>query len=109
MSENALRSVPGVMYWAAWQEQVGPHALRHAISAYVDAHNDEGKPFKWTKTADEILAKVKRFGQRTVQVHGWPQMTNDFLKKSKIKGTRSLRRGTIFGTIGHYLSWLLTS
>ena len=60
VSENALRSVPGVMYWAAWQEQVGPHALRHAISAYVDAHNDEGKPFKWTKTADEILAKVKR-------------------------------------------------
>ncbi len=50
VSENALRSVPGVMYWAAWQEQVGPHALRHAISAYVDAHNDEGKPFKWTKT-----------------------------------------------------------
>ena len=46
------------------------HALRQAIYAYVDAHNDEGKPFKWTKTADEILAKVKRFGQRTVQVHG---------------------------------------
>ena len=68
------------------------HALRHAISAYVDAHNDEGKPFKWTKTADEILAKVKRFGQRTVQVHGWPQMTNDFLKKSKIKGTRAAQR-----------------
>ena len=71
--KTALRSVPGVMYWAAWQEQVGPHALRHAISAYVDAHNDEGKPFKWTKTADEILAKVKRFGQRTVQVHGGPR------------------------------------
>ncbi len=50
-----------------------PHALRQAIYAYVDAHNDEGKPFKWTKTADEILAKVKRFGQRTVQVHGGPR------------------------------------
>ena len=49
------------------------HALRHAISAYVDAHNDEGKPFKWTKTADEILAKVNRIGQRTVQVHGGPR------------------------------------
>ena len=73
VSEKALRSVPGVMYWAAWQEQVGPHALRHAISAYVDAHNDEGKPFKWMKTTDEILAKVKRFGQRTVQVHGGPR------------------------------------
>ena len=48
-----------------------PHS--QAIYAYVDAHNDEGKPFKWTKTADEILAKVKRFGQRTVQVHGGPR------------------------------------
>ena len=65
----------------------GTHVLRYAVSAYVDAHNDEGKPFKWTKTADEILAKVKRFGQRTVQVHGGTRMTNDFLKKSKIKGT----------------------
>ncbi len=50
-----------------------PHALRQAIYAYVDAHNDEGKPFTWTKTADETLAKVKRFGQRTVQVHGGPR------------------------------------
>jgi len=43
--------------------------LRKAILDYVDAHNEEGKPFKWTKTADEILESVKRFGQRTVQVH----------------------------------------
>ena len=69
MSENALKSVPGVMYWAAWQEQVGPHALRHAISAYVDAHNDEGKPFKWA------VRTAHRSSPR------WPQMTNDFLKK----------------------------
>ena len=32
-------------------------------------------------------------------------MTNDFLKKSKIKGTRSRAVGR-FSTIGHYLSWL---
>jgi len=44
--------------------------LRRAILEYVEAHNEEGKPFKWTKTADEILEKIKRFGQRTVQVHG---------------------------------------
>ena len=43
--------------------------LRAAILEYVEAHNDERKPFKWTKTADEILASVKRFGQRTLQVH----------------------------------------
>ena len=68
-----------------------PHALRQAIYAYVDAHNDEGKPFKWTKTADEILAKVKTVSdsapfKSTVA----PDDQTDFLKKSKIKGTSPL-------------------
>ena len=44
--------------------------LRAAILAYVDAHNEKRKPFKWTKTADVILDKVRRFGLRTQQVHG---------------------------------------
>jgi transposase len=44
--------------------------LRQAIMDYVEAHNEEGKPFKWTKTADQILETVKRFGQRTVELHG---------------------------------------
>jgi transposase len=43
--------------------------LRAAILAYVAAHNEKGKPFKWTKTADEILDKIRRFGLRTQQVH----------------------------------------
>jgi transposase len=43
--------------------------LRAAIDSYIDSHNEEGKPFVWTKTADEILEKVKRFGQRTMRVH----------------------------------------
>ena len=43
--------------------------LREAILAYVDAHNEHGKPFKWTKTADEILEKMRRFGIRTQQAH----------------------------------------
>jgi transposase len=43
--------------------------LRDAILAYVDVHNDAGKPFKWTKTADEILDKMRRFGARTQKVH----------------------------------------
>ena len=45
-------------------------SLRQAILDYVEAHDEAGKPFKWTKTADEILESVKRFGQRTLQVHG---------------------------------------
>lgn len=51
----------------------GSHAsvpmLRAAIHEYLDAHNEAPVPFKWTKTADEILDTVKRFGQRTLQVH----------------------------------------
>jgi len=43
--------------------------LRTAILAYVDAHNDKGTPFTWTKTADQILDKMRRFGLRTQQVH----------------------------------------
>ncbi len=44
-------------------------ALRNAIKDYIEAHNEEGKPFVWTKTADQILDTVKRFGQRTIKVH----------------------------------------
>lgn len=44
--------------------------LREAILAYVASHNERSKPFQWTKTADEILDKMRRFGLRTQQVHG---------------------------------------
>ena len=35
---------------------------------YVEAHNEEGKPFIWTKTADEILQKMQRFSLRVQKV-----------------------------------------
>ena len=41
-------------------------ALEEAIVAYLDATNEDPKPFIWTKTADEILAKVARHALRTV-------------------------------------------
>lgn len=44
--------------------------LRQAILDYVASHNENGKPFKWTKTADEILDKMRRFALRTQKVHG---------------------------------------
>ena len=44
--------------------------LAQQLLAYVKAHNAKGKPFTWTKTADEILDKIRRFGLRTQQVHG---------------------------------------
>jgi transposase len=39
--------------------------LETAIKTYVETCNDSPKPFVWTKTADEILASVARFCQRT--------------------------------------------
>ena len=42
--------------------------LQAAIKAYIDAHNADPKPFRWTKSADDILAAVERFCQRTLDV-----------------------------------------
>ena len=44
--------------------------LRAAILAYVDTHNERDTPFRWIKTADEILDKMRRFGLRVQQLHG---------------------------------------
>ncbi len=43
-------------------------ALEAAIREFIDAHNTTGKPFVWTKTADEILGSIARFAQRTQQL-----------------------------------------
>lgn len=43
--------------------------LRGAIHEYLDAHNAEPKPFRWTKSADEVLASIARFATRTFQAH----------------------------------------
>jgi transposase len=50
--------------------------LRHAIEAYIEAHNDDAKPFRWVKTADEILASIARFASRTLNLH--PSKGGDF-------------------------------
>ena len=34
--------------------------LQTAIRAYIDNYNQNAKPFRWTKTADELLGKIKR-------------------------------------------------
>ena len=40
--------------------------LETAIYRYLDVTNEDPKPFVWTKTADQILASVARFCQRTL-------------------------------------------
>jgi transposase len=36
-------------------------ALQSAIASFLDVHNANPKPFRWTKSADDILAAVERF------------------------------------------------
>ncbi len=39
--------------------------LESAIREYIAVHNEDPKPFVWTRTADQILASIGRFAQRT--------------------------------------------
>jgi transposase len=53
------------------QIQRGVHTsvkeLETDIQAFIGQHNQNPKPYKWTKSADEILAAVKRFCVKTNQ------------------------------------------
>jgi transposase len=40
-------------------------ALEESIRQFLDANNEKPKPFVWTKSADEILASIARFCERT--------------------------------------------
>jgi hypothetical protein len=43
--------------------------LERAIQEFLEVHNDGPRPFVWTKSADEILASIARFAQRTATTH----------------------------------------
>ena len=38
--------------------------LEADIRSFIELHNEDPKPYKWTKSADQILAAVKRFCQK---------------------------------------------
>lgn len=42
--------------------------LEAAIERYIETHNRDPRPFRWTKSADDILASIERFCQRTLGV-----------------------------------------
>jgi transposase len=43
--------------------------LERAIREFIDAHNEQAKPFVWHKSADEILASIARFAAQTNKIH----------------------------------------
>jgi hypothetical protein len=40
--------------------------LEIAIKTYIKTRNADPKPFRWTKSADDILASIERFCRRTI-------------------------------------------
>ena len=42
--------------------------LEAAIREYIEVHNENPRPFVWTKTADQILASIAPFAQRPCAV-----------------------------------------
>lgn len=49
--------------------------LKAAIQEFIDAHQANPKPFVWTKTADQILASIARFAQRTFDIQAAQPMS----------------------------------
>jgi len=43
--------------------------LEDAIRKFIAAHNQQPKPFRWTKSADQILASIARFATATLAAH----------------------------------------
>jgi hypothetical protein len=41
--------------------------LEADIRAFVERHNKNPRPYRWTKSADEILSSVKRFCHKAQQ------------------------------------------
>jgi transposase len=43
--------------------------LEVAIRDYIEVHNEDPKPFVWTRTADQILDSIARYARRTLAAH----------------------------------------
>ena len=51
--------------------------LERDIRDFLKHTNEHPKPFIWTKSADQILASIRRFCQYTLAAHGEDQRTSD--------------------------------
>lgn len=47
--------------------------LERDIRSFIELDNQDPKPFTWTKSADDILASIRRFCERTARAHGIAQ------------------------------------
>jgi hypothetical protein len=65
-----LKSLKGSMFISSWtttRVHTSVKQLEADIRIFIDLHNKNPRPFKWTKSADQILASVKRFCHKAQQ------------------------------------------
>src|SRR6266481_380109 len=82
LSQSTVSRMNQVERWFALlsQRQIkrGSHysvrELESAILEFIDVHNEQSKPFVWTKSADAILNSIGRFASRTLAAHGTNNM-----------------------------------
>jgi hypothetical protein len=58
-----------VTAYFASREKLQTHSVKQlqgAIEAFVKDHNASPKPFRWVKSADQILASIARFARSAV-------------------------------------------
>ena len=72
MPPGSIRSNAGSHLLTQRQIKRGSHRsvseLEAAIREFIAAHNQQPKPFRWTKSADQILASIARFATNTLAV-----------------------------------------
>jgi hypothetical protein len=61
---NGLRIVHGRRKQLRRGVHTSTSQLEADIRTFIQRHNENPKPYRWTKTADEILSSVKRFCQK---------------------------------------------
>src|SRR5262249_33257935 len=69
--------------------------LESAIREYIRVHNEDPKPFVWTRTADQILDSMARYARRTLTSHpsritSRINVTGDYVSSSSRKSKQCL-------------------
>jgi hypothetical protein len=68
---NAVRHDPMLLvHPMSLSGLVNEREVEAAIATYIDTRNADPKPFRWTKTADDMLDSVARFCRRTTDRRG---------------------------------------
>ena len=65
-------------------------ALEKDVRAFLKAHNDDPKPYRWTKTADQILDSLRRYCEKAGLVR--EERTRRAIQAKESKKPRSLTK-----------------